>query len=147
MLDKKVREIVEELIQEREDLFLVEVLVKGNPPNQKVLVFIDSDTGLSIDDCSLISRKLGLRLEEMDLLTSKYTLEVSSPGLDFPLMLQRQYKKNIGRELIVELKEETTVTGKLVGVSAEMITLQGQAEPQSIDFQEIKQSKVKISFK
>lgn len=144
--ERKIKEIVERLIESLGDLFLVDVKVKGNSGNQKVLVFVDGDNGISIDQCGLISRQLGAELEEDEIMEGKYTLEVSSPGLDFPLVLNRQYVKNIGRELEVELIEEK-VEGELKKVDEDSIVLDLKGEERSLKFEEIKQSKVKVSFK
>ncbi|MEO1256534.1 MAG: hypothetical protein AAFY41_16830, partial [Bacteroidota bacterium] len=102
MEEEKIKEIVENSLQGSKDLFLVDVKLKGNVGNQKVLIFIDGDQGISIDQCSKISREVASVMEEEDFIKGKYTLEVSSPGLDFPLSMHRQYVKNVGRELTVE---------------------------------------------
>ena len=145
--EREIKEIVESVLQEDESLFLVEVLVKGNTGNQKVLVFVDGDNGISIDQCSRVSRQVGSIIEERDLMPGKYTLEVSSPGLDFPLMLTRQYRKNVGRTLLVETLNGEKVEGKLVSAGEDLISLEMKKEEKSFPYDEIKQSKVKISFK
>lgn len=142
-----IRELAEEAISENNSLFLVDVKVKGNTGNQKVLVFVDGDDGISIDECSRISRKIGSELEEADFMSGKYTLEVSSPGLDFPITLHRQYVKNVGRILDVEMTTGTKEGGELLEVSNDAIVLKGKEENRSLKFEEIKQSKVKVSFK
>lgn len=145
--ESKIRILAERAISESNDLFLVDVKVKGNSGNQKVLVFVDGDNGISIDACSKISRMIGAEIEEEDFMTGKYTLEVSSPGLDYPLTLHRQYVKNVGRSLVVETLEGTNIEGELLQVEKDEIFLKGSAEKRSIKFEEIKQSKVKVSFK
>lgn len=145
--EQHVREFVEKSLEGNDDLFLVDVKIKGNTGNQKVLVFIDGDKGVSIDACSQLSRAVGEMLEENDVFTGKYTLEVSSPGLDFPLTLHRQYVKNIGRDLEIECVDGGKKEGKLLEVSEEMIVISRNQQDQQIKFSEIKQSKVKISFK
>lgn len=145
--ENKIRTLAEKAIQENNDLFLVDVKVKGNSGNQKVLVFIDGDNGISIDACSKISRMISAEMEEEDFMTGKYTLEVSSPGLDYPITLHRQYVKNIGRSVIVETLEGVNVEGELQAVEKDEIFLKDKTEERSIKFEEIKQSKVKVSFK
>lgn len=146
MDDYKIRGIVEKILVEN-NLFLVDVVIKGTDINQKVLVLADGDEGISIEQCSAVSRQLGRIIEEEDIITEKYTLEVSSPGLDFPLTINRQYKKNIGRTLTILLKDGSSVEGKLLKVNEEKIDLNIGAEGKTYFFSEIKQSKVKISFK
>ena len=145
--EKRIRELTETALAAFEDLFLVDVKVKGNTGNQKVLIFIDGDNGISIDQCSKISRQVGNEMEEEELFSGKYTLEVSSPGLDFPINLHRQYAKNVGRELEVEMMDGEKLDGELSDVNNEVIVLSIKGEGRSLKFEEIKQSKVKVSFK
>lgn len=145
MVEDKIKGIVEQAITEEGDLFLVDVKIKGNPGNQKVIVFIDGDNGISIDQCSKVSRFLGGEIEEKDLIGGKYTLEVSSPGLDFPITLYRQYLKNVGRSLSVELMEGEKVEGELKEVKSDSIVI--GKDDRELVFKEIKQSKVIVSFK
>jgi len=142
-----VRKLAEEAMAEDDSLFLVDVKIKGNTGNQKVLVFVDGDNGISIDACSRISRRISADLEEVDVIPGKYTLEVSSPGLDFPIVLHRQYVKNVGRALDVELNNGSKEEGELLEVTDDAIVLKGEKENRSLKFEEIKQSKVKVSFK
>lgn len=147
MEEERVRSLAEELLKDHRDLFLVDVKVKGSVGNQKVLVFVDGDEGISIDQCGQVSRKLGGLIEEQDLFGGKYTLEVSSPGLDFPLTLHRQYVKNAGRDVVVELNDGVKVEGKLGKITENVIELESGQEAQSIALENIKQTKVKVSFK
>ena len=84
-------------------------------------------------------------IEEKDLIGGKYTLEVSSPGLDFPITLHRQYLKNVGRSLSVELIEGEKVEGELKEVKSDSIVI--GKDDRELVFKEIKQSKVIVSFK
>ncbi|WP_420317460.1 ribosome maturation factor RimP [Ekhidna sp.] len=146
MLENRVRSIAEKAIENNDELFLVDVKIKGNPGNQKVLVFVDGDNGISIDQCSAISRFIGSELEECEILDGKYLLEVSSPGLDFPLSLSRQYVKNVGRELEIEMLDGEKIHGELTNVENEEILIKDKVE-RSLQIKDIKQSKVKVSFK
>lgn len=147
MEEKRIKVIAEQAIEGIEDLFIVDVKVKGNSGNQKVLVFVDGDEGISIDQCSQISRHVGNSMEEEDFMSGKYTLEVSSPGLDHPIVLHRQYVKNVGRVLDIETLDGGKVDGKLLKVNSDAIEIDLNGENQSIKIEEIKQSKVKVSFK
>lgn len=147
LVEDKIIDIVNKAIEGKDELFLVDVKIKGNEGNQKVLVFVDGDNGISIDECGRISRYLGAELEEVELFSGKYTLEVSSPGLDFPITLRRQYEKNIGRELSVETTENEKIEGKLKQVEKDHIALASKQADRIIKFEVIKQSKVKVSFK
>ncbi len=146
-----IKQKVEDLISDDDSLYMVDVILKGNKGGQKLIVLIDGDNGLDIDKCAEISRKLGLQIEEENLIDSSYTLEVSSPGLDMPLKLERQYQKNIGRNLKIENKEGQQEKGKLLEVRKEGISIEIQKgkkkEVKEIEFKEINRTFVEVSFK
>ena len=99
-LEKRVRELVEEKLTDRPDLFIVSIKILNQA---NVTVLLDGDNGLGIHDCAMVSRHVGFHLDEENAITDAYTLEVSSPGLDTPLVLDRQFQKNIDRTLAVKL--------------------------------------------
>ncbi|MFN8308674.1 MAG: hypothetical protein U0T73_01810 [Chitinophagales bacterium] len=81
---------------DREQLFLVDVRAANKA---KIEVFVDGDKGITIGQCATLSRFLEKLLDGTDYVTENYTLDVSSPGMDNPLKVPRQYKKRIGRTL------------------------------------------------
>ena len=105
-------------------LFIVDIIIKPSKVSQKISILVDSDEGITIQECTSISRRLAKQLEELEVFTEPYTLEVSSPGLDQPLILLRQYQKNLGRNLKLTLKTGESVSGTLLDASEETITLQ-----------------------
>jgi ribosome maturation factor RimP len=96
--------------------FLVDVVISGIKAVPKITVWVDGDAGIPIDKCAEISRRLSKQIEDRELITSAYTLEVSSPGIDQPLKLYRQYKQHIGRKVQVHLLDGTSKTGRLEAV-------------------------------
>jgi ribosome maturation factor RimP len=134
--------------------FLVDVIVKGHKSAQKVLVVIDGDQGVTIDDCANLSRELSKVFDDLHLFEESYLLEVSTPGLDHPLKLKRQYFKNIGRKIKVTTLQGTE-EGKLMSADDEKITLEKelgsgkQKETKLIDiaFTDIDKTFVLVSFK
>lgn len=141
----------QEILDQDESLFLVDVIHSGNSGNSKILILVDADEGMKIEQCSMISRKVGLMLEERDLINYKYTLEVSSPGIDQPLKLKRQYEKNIGRNLKVRKTDDQEVAGKLKEVHSDFLKLEimesKKLQEVDIAFSEIKKSSIIVSFK
>lgn len=136
--------------------FLVDVVITGNRIQKKVVVMVDGDQGVTIEDCAKLSRGLSARLDEVELIKENYTLEITTPGVDTPLKLKRQYKKNIGRELKVTLKDKTQIRGKLTGSDELSLQLQvaemGSKKNQEIKtveipFDSIDKALVQISFK
>lgn len=110
---EKIVELLSPLLED-DKFFIVEVQVSASKVRQKVTVLVDSDPGISIDECAEISRQLGEMLETQEILPNAYTLEVSSPGVDYPLAMPRQFRKNVGRTLRVILKDGTEKTGQLL---------------------------------
>jgi len=134
--------------------FLVDVIVKGHKGPKKVLIIIDSDKGVTIDDCANLSREISKAFDDLQLFDDSYMLEVSTPGLDQPLRLARQYYKNIGRRIKV-VTHQQAVEGKLVEVGEEKIKLEQEIgagkhkETKIIElsFLEIDKTFVLVSFK
>lgn len=134
--------------------FLVDVIVRGHKGPKKVLIVIDGDNGVTIDDCANLSRELSKAFDDTRLFEESYMLEVSTPGLDQPLKLKRQYKKNIGRRLRV-ITPHHTLEGKLLEVTDEKIKIeqeigvgkQKEIKIAEISFSEIDKTFVLVSFK
>ena len=149
MDDTLVQKLIVELeliIDEFPELFLVDLTVTGVSGKQLVLVLIDSELGLPIEMCSLISRKLLSKIEEKDLIEGAFNLEVSSPGIDKPISLPRQYTKNIGRKLEIETLDGEIFEGKLKKIGEQTIALYLKERVETIFLDKIKKAKVLISF-
>lgn len=158
--------------------YVVDVQVVGSPGEgqtggrMRVSVLLDSDAGITIEECASISRRLGVTLDETDIFGgAAFTLEVSSPGIDQPLGFPRRYVRNVGRQLAVTLTNGTVLVGKLESVADESIVLDiepvkksktkkkgvlaagdsveapGPVGPTPIAFADIRQANVEISFK
>lgn len=119
----------------------------------EISVYIDNEKGISIQECALVSRSLSEFLgDDME----KYSLVVSSPGLDIPLKVAAQFTKNIGKEVEVELTDNTKFVGTLTAATAKNITLEEKPKGKkkeatgivkTFSFTEVKEVKVSISFK
>ncbi|WP_028297172.1 ribosome assembly cofactor RimP [Olivibacter sitiensis] len=152
-VEDRVRELVEEKISDRPDLFLVSISLQKNG---RLAICVDGDEGINIQDCAAISRHVGYHLEEEALIEQAYNLEVSSPGIDSPLLLHRQYVKNTGRTIALKTKEGERIEGVLLEVTPDKIVLEtsvkekgkkAYAKQVSKAIDEIAEIKVIISFK
>jgi len=147
-------QVVEKLIGPllQDDIFLVSVKIK---PINNIKIYLDADNGLGIEKCIKINRALYRIMEEMGMYPDgDFSLEVSSPGVDEPLKLLRQYKKNTGREVEVSLNDDTKKEGKLLEVNDDAIRI-GYTEGKGkkavtheieIPFADIRQTRVKVKF-
>lgn len=147
-----IETLVGQLLSETEDVFLVSVRIK---PTNNIKVFLDADAGLSIDKCVKINRAMYRTIEENGWYPDgNFSLEVSSPGVEEPLKLLRQYKKNMGRMVEVILTDDTKQEGKLVEANEQFIQLEyteGKNKKavtikKDIPFEQIKQTTVLITF-
>lgn len=110
-----IEALVQKIIEGVEDIFLVSVRIK---PINNIKVFLDSDIGVNIDKCARINRSMYKVIEEEGWYPEgNFSLEVSSPGIDEPLRLPRQFKKNIGRNVAVTLMDDTMLEGTLIEVN------------------------------
>jgi len=124
MTIKEHLEVLLNPMLEEGSFFLVDIIIKPSKVSQKITILVDSDEGITIQECTSISRRLAKQLEELEVFSEAYTLEVSSPGLDQPIILLRQYLKNLGRNLKVTLKTGEVISGILTEANEETVKLQ-----------------------
>lgn len=143
LVEDKIRAYLDPML-EAEDCFLVDL---KHLPGNKLMVYLDKDSGITISKCVQFSRYLRNYLEEEALLGDDYSLEVSSPGADQPLKLHRQYVKNVGKALKVVLNDGITKTGELIAVEENNIEINDEATgSEKINFDQIKRSTVIIKI-
>ncbi|PUZ28460.1 ribosome maturation factor [Chitinophaga parva] len=147
---ESIRSLAEGLLAETPEFFLVEVKIK---PTNNIKLFIDGDLGVPIDKLIKFNRALYPLLETSGLFPADdFSLEVSSPGLDEPLKLHRQYTKNIGRKVEVTFLDGSVKEGSLLAVREDQIDIEelvGKKKEKhlvTIPFTEIKHTKVCIVF-
>ena len=160
-LIEKLTTLLEQKFQEEEfqHLFLVEL---KQLPNDSVQVFLDSDNAVKYEHCIKISRYLEEHIETNGWLGENYTIDVSSAGVGKPLKLKRQYVKNIGRNVSVELQDNHKhLKGVLTAVNEdsilveyeEKVRIEGRKKKQlmtikkEVPFDNIKNTIITISFK
>ncbi|SFU02745.1 ribosome maturation factor RimP [Algoriphagus locisalis] len=155
-LKQAIEEIVEKHLPD-ENHFVVEVKLSERSGKTLLNILLDADEGVTIQACAKLSRAVSEELEAKEMMPEAYILEVSSPGLDFPLSSRRQFQKNINRELLVSLTSGEEVLGKLLEVSEAGIKLlvkkkkekgkKATEEEVALPFEEMKKSIVQVSFK
>ncbi len=148
------KELVHTLIEEQlegSDKYLVELKISAS---NKILIFIDSDSGVTIKDCVELSKFIESKIDRE---VEDYDLDVSSAGLDHEFKCLRQYQKNIGKTLAVVLNSNIKLTGTLISVNEKEIELNVIPAKKKktdtdnpinkIELAEIKEAKIVISFK
>ncbi len=151
---KKIERLLEDFLENREDLFLIDLKISAN---DDVTIILDGDEGVTLQDCLDASRAVEFN---MDREAHDFSLQVMSAGLSEPLSMPRQFKKNIGRSLDILLQNDIRIEGELTKVEEDSITLllryrkpkeigKGKIdveEEKIIHFQDIKKALVTIKF-
>lgn len=143
-----IRELVTEHISAT-GIFLVDVRLSSTG---RITVLIDRPEGLKIEDCVMLSKQISNDLGEE---LGDYELNVSSPGLDMPLLVPEQFTKNEGRMVDVTTGEGERLKGVMINVTSGGFDLQTETKQKkekvtvvrSFNFEEVKSVKVIISFK
>jgi ribosome maturation factor RimP len=153
----QLKETVAEAVEQKiagTDIFLVEVKVSP----AKVIVLIDKPAGITISECIELTRHLHEVLETSGIF-EKHELEVSSPGMEEPLKVLKQYQKRVGREVRVLKTDGIVKTGILKSAGDEGVELEEKIQKKidkkkvvqinnlQIPFSEIKETKVIFTFK
>jgi ribosome maturation factor RimP len=143
---ENIREIAKQ-VSEQNNLFLIDMIVRGSEQSRVIEVFIDGEKNISADECALVSREISKQIDEKELLKS-YRLDISSPGVDRPLIYLKQYPKHLNRLFEIEFHasgSSSTFKGKLVSIEDEVLTFRSDKEIK-IKFSEIVRAKVLVSF-
>ncbi len=130
-------------------IFIVDVRLSSTG---RITVLIDRPEGVRIDDCAMLSRQISNDLGEEG---GDYELNVSSPGLDMPLLVPEQFRKNEGRMVDVVTNEGERFKGTMLNVTAGGFDLSVDTKVKkeivttvrSFNFEDVKSVKVIISFK
>lgn len=148
-----IQSFIDEQIKKWPEVFLVNITVGAS---NKVTVLLDADNGMNIARCAEVNRSLYKYIESESLFGSNnFSIEVSSPGIDRPLSSQRQYQKNIGRNVEVQKNDESLAEGKLIaaddiGIVIEEASVSKKKNLETnkieIPFSEIRQVKVLVTF-
>ena len=148
----QVKALAEKLLESEPQYFLVRVNVR---PINNISVYVDGDEGVTIEKCVKLNRALYKEIVEQEICKDgEFGLEVSSPGIDEPLLLQRQFTKNIGRVVELEMKDGRAFEGKLLAADEKGIEVdeeKGKGKKLEVIkhvllFDDIKTTTVKIVF-
>lgn len=127
MFKQKVTDLLQEVLEEEANLFLISKEIKAG---NKIVIVIDGDNGVTLSDCMKVSRHIEHNLDREE---EDFSLEVYSAGISEGITHIRQYKKNVGRKLEVIVEDSSKVEGTLVDADDEKIKLQWKArEPKPI---------------
>jgi ribosome maturation factor RimP len=112
---------------------LVEAKLLGGGAHRVLRLLIDKPSGVTHGDCELVSNLVGEALDQADAIPGgAYTLEVSSPGVDRPLVKPKDYERFVGQKVKIQLKvpieKRRKFDGKLAGFDGRLVRLQVSPE-------------------
>ena len=106
---------------------LVHLEMKREPGGRLLRLYIDKEGGVTLDDCAAVSRQLSAQLDVEDPIEESYTLEVSSPGLDRPLVSERDFERFSGRPIRLTthlpIDGQRNFNGRLEGIEAGSVVM------------------------
>lgn len=148
LVEEQLQQLFSPAIREAGCTF-VEIKIKGNASKPLIQVFIDRDGGVTVDDCSRVSRILTAVLDTNFPDIPQYRLEVSSPGLDRPLRSRSDFQKNIGRIVKIQKNEETGgqwIEGEIVRADSEAVIIRIADQEDSVSYGHIRIARIQPRF-
>ena len=143
---ENIRAIAQQ-VAEGNNLFLIDFIVRGSESSRVIEVFVDGEKNVSADECATVSKEITKQIDEKELLKS-YRLDVSSPGVDRPLIYLKPFQKHLHRLFEVEFKasdSSSTFKGRLISIEDEVLSFKSDKEIK-LKFSDIINAKVLVSF-
>lgn len=128
------------------NIYLVELKIKGSTRRPVYQVFVETDQGVTLNECEHLSRKIQDALDMDEHLVNEYRLDVSSPGIDRNLIYDFDFRKNIGKKLKVVLKSGKQFKGILTGFDEKTLEMEIENEKIHLERKDIDKAKVQIQW-
>jgi ribosome maturation factor RimP len=146
---ESIEELVTPIINENR-LELVDVEYKKEGKNWFLRIFIDKEGGVTVDDCTQVSRQIEDLIEVEEVVPSSYVLEVSSPGLDRPLKKEKDFLRFQGKRAHVTtytpIQQQKNFKGTIVDFQKDVLFLSIDGQPVEIPRNQIAKAKLEIEF-
>ncbi|HHS99719.1 MAG TPA: ribosome maturation factor RimP [Thiomicrospira sp.] len=148
-IEQKLEELFKPTIESMGfELWAIEYIAAGR--HSTLRVFVDKQGGINVDDCADISRQLSAIMDVEDPISDRYMLEVSSPGLDRPLIKPEHFKRYEGKSVRVRaamaILGRRKINGKLVKVTDEQIEVEVEGEIYEIPFDLIEKANLVVEI-
>ena len=144
-----IKELLEPILSEK-NLELFDIEYKGQGQKGILRVFIDKEKGVTIDDCTIISRELGTLLDVHEVIPGSYTLEISSPGLTRALKKPGDYIRFKGKKIkiktIEDIEDKNVFLGKLLDFVDDTVSIEDSGVNYLIPFQNIEKANLELDF-
>lgn len=131
--EQRAAELLEPILADM-DFELVDVEYVKEAGTWYLRSYIDKPGGITVDDCEAVSRQFSDRLDQEDFIEDSYIMEVSSPGLDRPLKKDKDFERNLGREVEIRtyrpIEKEKEFYGILCAYDDNSVTIEREDKKQ-----------------
>jgi ribosome maturation factor RimP len=149
-LDQAIQEQLAAIVAD-EGLELIATEIVGSGPKTVLRLIVDGPEGVSLDQCALVSRQASVLLDVEDPFRHRYTLEVSSPGLDRKLYGKNDYDRYVGHRVKIRMapsfRDYRTVVGELMGRNNDVIRIfEDSGEEIELPINEIFEARLEVDW-
>jgi len=145
----RVREIAEVYLKDH-GIELIDIVFKREGPGHVLRIAADTLDGITVSECADLNNFLSEVLDREDIIQDRYTLEVSSPGLDRPIKTDRDFERSMGKDLEFTTFEAVdgrkTHEGVLIGMDKDNVVVERQGTSTVIPRSKIALARLKIDF-
>jgi len=140
-----IKEKISSFISQNADIEVVDVRLGSQGGRMRIQVLLDKEGGISMEDLTEVNRRLSKAMDQWDMVSDSYLLEVSSAGLERPLTKLEHFKRFHGKKVKIVLKEPLVekrrkLTGLIAGVEGDEVSIEDDAQVLNIDFSNIKKA-------
>lgn len=145
LTDDNIRELIESSVEE-EGLTFVDLSLIRHKGGATLRVYAGRQGGITVGECARLSRKLGMVIDNEEIFEGRYTLEVSSPGLDRPLKTEKDFGLRIGEKVKLYYSDDTganrEINGKLESVDSRIVSIVNDEGQFDIDLTKVIKGKI-----
>ncbi len=148
-IEEAVFDIAEESLKQIGG-YVLDVNLRGSRGSRVMEITADTEMGITLDELTEISKDIELKLDKTDYLTERYTLEVTSPGLDWPLTTTRDFRRRLGKTVRIEhtmLEPPDPIEGSIEDVTDSAVTISTEEQGElAIPLNQIVQGKLVLKW-
>ena len=146
---ERVKELAASYLEEK-GIELIDVIYRREQGGMVLRLLADTAQGINMAECEALNKYLGELLDKENIIEERYTIEVASPGLDRPIITDRDFERALGKELNITTYEpvdsKKTHAGKLVGVEKDSVVIESDGISTVIPRQKIAMAKLNLEF-
>lgn len=151
MLVDKLKDIIQRVLEQEEGVELVEIIYRREAGRQVLRLLVDKEGGIQLSDCVRLNEKISNALDESNIISERYVVEVDSPGIDRPFKIKRDYERAKGRlvrvTLVEAILEKKEYIGRLLEIGEDSIKVDTEKKGiLEIPFEKIIRTRQEIKY-